>query len=141
LLLPAGLAAALVAVGCGSPSASQAYAKKLESICAPYVSTAQPSSGDPLAQVRQVVQSLDRLLPQLRAVPGTPDTRARSQQLLAEMKQLLTIQTTVFDDLRAGKQQSFATLETRYERVAARLHTTAAALGAPSCSRAANPRD
>ena len=43
--------------------------------------------------------------------------------------------------MREGKMPNFAKLEARYERIAAQLHTTAAALDAPSCSRAANPRD
>jgi hypothetical protein len=57
------------------------------------------------------------------------------------MRQLLAIQSSVFRDLKAGRQRNFAKLEAQYERIAAELHTTAAALDAPSCSRAANPRD
>lgn len=140
-MLPLGLAAALVAAGCGSTSPSKAYAKKLESTCSRYVSTETPTTGDPLAQVRQVLHNLDRLLPQLAALEPTPETRADSRRLLADMRRLRAIQAAVFADLKNGVQRDFSELERRYERVAARLHATAADLDVPSCSRAANPRD
>ena len=140
-VLGAALAAALVAAGCGSPSASQVYTKKLETTCARYVSTAAATTSDPLAQVRQLVHDLDVLLPKLAALQPTPDTRARSRTLLAEMKQLRAIEAVVYTDLAKGDQRNFAALERRYERIAAKLHSTATALGTPSCSKAANPRD
>ena len=138
--LSLGLAIGLFTTGCGSVSPSEAYTKKLEAACARYAATEPPTTADPLAQVRQVISNLGILLPQLTKLRATPELRARSRRLLAAMRQLRTIQSSVYSDLRSGRQRNFATLEARYERVAAQLHATAAALHAPSCSRAANPR-